>query len=314
MENDDVTLEIRNKSVTVYKNGTRFGTIGAINVVNAFVDQDEIVLEYCDPRLNLWRYQTYDFSLHGIRSGGGKYKLKRRARHRSSINSDSNAGQARKFGGLSVGLTIFLLVVAWAIFSPAPPTSKTTSPLTFDDGMDSYKRGDYARAIEAWRPLAERGDTLVQTNLGVLYGKGQGVEKNDKMAAHWFKKAADQGFDIAQFNLGVRYHKGLGVKQDDRQAVELFRKAAEQGHVEATYNLGAMYMNGFGVPQDYTQAMKWFLMAAEHGVTDAQYYIGLMFKNGWGVERDDKQAEKWLSQAAEKGNSLASNALLEFRK
>ena len=47
INNDDVTLEITNNSVTVYKNGTRFGTIGAVNVVNAFVDQDEIVLEYC---------------------------------------------------------------------------------------------------------------------------------------------------------------------------------------------------------------------------------------------------------------------------
>ena len=126
IENDYFTFEINKGSVTVVKNGKYFKTIGAVNVVSAFVDQGEIVLEYYNPRLNIWSYQTYDFSVRSIQSGGGRYKLKRRSRHRSSANLNSDSDQEQKSGGSNIGLVIFLLLIVWAIFSPDSPDSKIT--------------------------------------------------------------------------------------------------------------------------------------------------------------------------------------------
>ena len=34
------------------------------------------------------------------------------------------------------------------------------------DGVDAYNRGDYATALDEWRPLAEQGDAPAQRGLG----------------------------------------------------------------------------------------------------------------------------------------------------
>jgi TPR repeat protein len=47
----------------------------------------------------------------------------------------------------------------------------------FDDGFAAYNRGDYATALEEWRPLAEQGDAFAQYNLGLLYYEGEGVSR-----------------------------------------------------------------------------------------------------------------------------------------
>ena len=40
---------------------------------------------------------------------------------------------------------------------------------------------------------AERGDAEAQFTLGCIYGVGQYVAEDEKIALHWFRKAADQG-------------------------------------------------------------------------------------------------------------------------
>ncbi len=45
-----------------------------------------------------------------------------------------------------------------------------------------------------------------QYNLGVMYAKGTGgLEKNEKQAVKWYRKAADQGHALAQYKLGLIY-------------------------------------------------------------------------------------------------------------
>ena len=39
--------------------------------------------------------------------------------------------------------------------------------------MDAHNRGDYATALDEWRPLAEQGDALAQYNLGVRIAKAE---------------------------------------------------------------------------------------------------------------------------------------------
>ncbi|PMG31544.1 hypothetical protein BCU94_07345 [Shewanella sp. 10N.286.52.C2] len=73
----------------------------------------------------------------------------------------------------------------------------------FDDGMAAYNSQKYEKAIFLFKSAAEQGYVDAQFNLGVIYGNGQGVTKDDKQAVAWYRKAADQGNASAQSKLGV---------------------------------------------------------------------------------------------------------------
>jgi TPR repeat protein len=153
---------------------------------------------------------------------------------------------------------LLALVLAFGASGPA-----AAGP--FEDGVAAYRGGDYATALRLWRPLAEQGNAGAQSNLGVMYAKGQGVPRDYAQATQWYRKAADQGDADAQFSLGSMYdrgRRGRGVPQDFAQAAQWYRKAAEQGVVGAQFNLGFMYANGRGVPQDYVLAHMWSNLAA----------------------------------------------------
>jgi TPR repeat protein len=78
------------------------------------------------------------------------------------------------------------VVVALGLAAPV-----AAGPL--EDGLAAYSRGDYATAMQLWRPLADRGDADAQFDLGVLYQNGQGVPQDYAAALNWYRKAADQG-------------------------------------------------------------------------------------------------------------------------
>ena len=88
------------------------------------------------------------------------------------------------------------------------------------------------------------------------------TEADIAQAAAWYEKAAAQGHAKAQFNLGLLYGKGQGVAQDYGQARVWWEKAAAQGDAKAQYALGVLYDNGHGVAQDYGQARAWWEKAA----------------------------------------------------
>jgi TPR repeat protein len=85
---------------------------------------------------------------------------------------------------------------------------------TAQSGLQAFRRHDYGRAAAALEPLAEQGDPLAQTYLGLMYATGRGVPQDYALAAHWYRKAADCGIPLAQLMLGLMYDKGHGVPQD----------------------------------------------------------------------------------------------------
>ena len=59
----------------------------------------------------------------------------------------------------------------------------------YDEGRAAYERGDYAKALKEFRPLAEQGDTSAQHILGLMYGNGQGVPQDYAKAVKWHRLA-----------------------------------------------------------------------------------------------------------------------------
>ena len=105
--------------------------------------------------------------------------------------------------------TLSALFLCLLIFVSAPVWGAD-----FDRGVVAYESGDYATALQEWTPLAEQGYAAAQYNLGQMYYRGEGVPKDDKEAAKWYRRAVEQGLVEAQFNLGLMYRNGEGVLQD----------------------------------------------------------------------------------------------------
>jgi hypothetical protein len=126
-----------------------------------------------------------------------------------------------------------------------------------DDGMTAYREKDYAKAVEAWRPLAEKGNVDAQYYFGTLFAEGKGVAQSDSTAFMWFERAANGGNAAAQYNVGASYAAGTGVAKSYADAAKWFRRAADQGMAFAQVNLGLLYAAGNGVPQDNVEAFKW---------------------------------------------------------
>lgn len=80
--------------------------------------------------------------------------------------------------------------------------------------------------------------------------------------------AAEQGHKEAACNLGLMYAGGDGVPRDDREAAHWYRLAAEQGLAAAQFNLAALYALGKGLSEDYLASYQWLCLSSA-GDSDA---------------------------------------------
>jgi TPR repeat protein len=182
----------------------------------------------------------------------------------------------------------FLFLLLWPALAHAD----------FQAGLDAYKRGDYAIALNNWLPLAEQGDASAQYLLGLLYHDGKGVPQDYAQARDWYRKAAEQGNASAQVNLGTLYYHDQGVPQDYTQARKWWLKAAEQGDAGVQASLGFLYSLGKGVPQDYVQAHMWYNLAAAKNVNWAIKFRGALARGMTSEQIAEAQrlAREWLAQ------------------
>ena len=126
----------------------------------------------------------------------------------------------------------------------------------FKDGIKAFRAGNYALAAENWQPLANAGDPRAQTNLGLLYLRGKGVEKDGKAALSWFERAAEQEFVTAEYNLATLFAKGITVEKDQTNAATWYLQAAEHGHIRAQFEIARRYAEGNGIQYDEIEAYK----------------------------------------------------------
>ncbi len=159
--------------------------------------------------------------------------------------------------------------------------------------------------VKWYRKAAELGHLTSQFNLGVMYAKGRGVEQNYVESLKWYKMAAEQGDLTAQATIGMMYAKGIGCKKDSEAARRWYQKAASKGDVNAQYNLGNMYAKGIGADVDESEAFRWYQQAAEQDHPNAQLNLAYMYGKGQGIERDDTKSFEWYKTAAEQGHPNA---------
>ena len=158
---------------------------------------------------------------------------------------------------------------------------------------------EYQKAFTYFQSAAENGDAEAQNELGVMYSRGQGTEKDDAKAVELYQKSAEQGYAIAQSNMGFRYKNGNGVQKDSQKAFEFFLKAAEGGYASAQNEVAWMLYTGKDVPQDLPKAFEWAQKAVEQGDSYSYGTLGEMYYKGKGVAQDKVKAFELYMEGGE---------------
>ena len=56
-----------------------------------------------------------------------------------------------------------------------------------EDGVGAAKSGDFQKAFQIWKPLAEQGHVRAQFSLGVMCYNGKGVPEDNAKAVYWYR-------------------------------------------------------------------------------------------------------------------------------
>ena len=146
------------------------------------------------------------------------------------------------------------------------------------DALKAYDSGDYRKSATLLRPLADRGDSVAQLKLGLLYYYGYGVPEDEGKALEWLKKSAAQGNLDAMYQIGNILTFGVEAAKlsadADAEAARWYFDAARAGHRDAQYALGLMFLAGKGVVQSQEEGIAWIRRAAALGHREAQSFIG----------------------------------------
>ncbi|WP_445221920.1 tetratricopeptide repeat protein [Bradyrhizobium sp. Pa8] len=169
-----------------------------------------------------------------------------------------------------------------------------------------------AEAIAAWRKAADKGSSAAMVELGVAYGTGSGVAKDEAQARKLFERAAQAGNPRGVSNLAALGGAGGAAPADPAQARALLGRAAET-NAEAQYQLGLMLSNGNGGERDDVAARAMFEKAAAQNHPGALERMGAFAQEGRGGAKDKDAAKAYYERAAALGDEDAKKALERIR-
>jgi hypothetical protein len=109
-------------------------------------------------------------------------------------------------------------------------TEKLITP-ELQDGQAAFNTGNYDLAFSLWQTRATQGHSDAQVFVGLSYANGWGVDKNTRLASHWYQKAAKNDNASGQFLLGITLISGKDA--DLSTGVMWLRRAAENGDTAA---------------------------------------------------------------------------------
>jgi len=161
-------------------------------------------------------------------------------------------------------------------------------------------------AIAAYRKAAGKGSTSAMVELGVMYGTGTGLPKDEAQARALFTRAAEGGNARGVTNLAAVSN---GAPADPTKTRALLAKAAEANAPAAQYQLGVMMADGVGGPQDDVGARALFEKAAAQDHAGALERLGAFAESGRGGPKDPGAAKTYYEKAAALGNAEAKAAL-----
>jgi len=151
--------------------------------------------------------------------------------------------------------------------------------------LEAYKNRDFKKAFELWSQEVNHKSDQAMANLGLMYLKGEGVEKDFSKAKEWFEKASAYDNDSANFNLALMYQTKIGVEEDIEKAIDYFRRAVEKGHIQAAFRLALILLKDRTNLERIKEGFDCMIKAASNGHVMAKVQLT-------GIDKDlDKDEE-----------------------
>lgn len=196
-------------------------------------------------------------------------------------------------------IAILLIIFSSSVFS---------STLKEAEAILEAGNGNYEKAFDIFKGLADEGNMDAQAYLGNLYLHGVGVDKNEEKGVGILQELVIKGNVFSQLFMARR----LDSKSKYKEAAKLYLLAADQGNEFAQYSIGMNYIYGAGVVESYTKAIEWVSKSAEQGFDIAQIRLGKIYSAGEIAEKDIEKSLKWYTKAAEQGANESAYRLAEI--
>jgi localization factor PodJL len=193
--------------------------------------------------------------------------------------------------------------------APAPVGPAPVKPVQTQAPTQPPQARGPAPTLDRVTQLANGGNAIAQTIIGLKELDGDGVPANPADAAKWLERAAGQGQAVAQYRLGAVYERGQGVTANPATATHWYQLAANQGNRKAMHNLAVAYASGAAGKKDMAEAARWFAKGAALGLADSQFNLAVLYERGDGVPQSLLDAYKWYAIAAAQGDAESKSRL-----
>ncbi|MBF0751689.1 MULTISPECIES: tetratricopeptide repeat protein [unclassified Pasteurella] len=174
-------------------------------------------------------------------------------------------------------LVIFTALLSLSSFTQGKEMNaiqKLTEQERLNMAQDFANKQDWKSVFNIMQPLALEGNVQAQSNLGMLYNLGRGVQKDQEKAYWWFSEAAEMGSVRAINNLAMMYYRGGYVRKDIPQAIKLFERTAKSKDLDAMMMLSEIYLN----QKNESKAFEWVKKAVDLDNPVAKLRLGIFYE------------------------------------
>ena len=168
--------------------------------------------------------------------------------------------------------------------------------------------------VKRTKKRAEVGDANAMFDLGCCYSEGAcGLQQNQTKALELYHRAGELGYADAYNNIGHAYHTGEGVERDEKKANHYYELAAMKGDAIARHNLG----NSEARTGNWDRALKHYMISAEGGHNDSVKVVQQLYKHGHATKDDYTKAllayQKYLDEIRSEQRDIAAASSDDFK-
>jgi uncharacterized protein len=192
---------------------------------------------------------------------------------------------------MKITLLLFLLINA-------------LNTMAFEDVNTIKNVEESMKALSEYKKLANNNDPKAMHQLGLIYLKGDGIEKNLNQAYEYFQKASDLGNLESTYLLGKIYLSDKTIYYNPKKAYNTFVEAAKKNHAKSQLMIGKFFLMGEVVDKDYEKALYYFKLASKQKEYDANCYVAYMYASGLGVFPNFGRAHNFAEAEYKNNNKL----------
>lgn len=151
---------------------------------------------------------------------------------------------------------------------------------------DGHYGGDIQRLLMMNIAAAADYDRIAMNNLGCMFYRGIGVQKNERRAIAYLETAVRLGTNVALVNLGTIAED----HEDCEQAFSYYTRAYHNGDALGQWYYAGMLREGRGTDQNDVTAYQCYSELVNKEFAPAYWPIGCMQRDGTGTDPDEEAA------------------------